>query len=133
MEAQAVRDNYMSSHIVSKNTMEITPKHSIMTKLKTKATADTSVKTVKDLIRSRAMMVSGNDHDEVSGVDDDMTTCLLEEFEGAAYEASKMEDICQHGPHHEGRGSPRQFHVFSHCVQEDHGDQPKALHHDQVE
>ena len=40
----------MSSYMVSKKTMEINPTHSIMTELKTKAAADKSDKTVKDLI-----------------------------------------------------------------------------------
>ena len=115
MKAQAIRSNSMTSYIVSRKTMEVNPKHSIMSVLKKKAAADKSDKTVKDLIWllfDTSLLTSGFNLDEPTqfagrihrmiklglsiddeGLGDDDDLPPLGEVEGAADEASKLEEV----------------------------------------
>ena len=117
MKAQALRNNSMAACMACKKTMEINPQNPIMMKLKAKAEADKTDKTVKDLtwlIYDTALLTSGfsleepttfssriyrmiklglsidEDEDSVAGDDEELPPLESDAGEG---DVSKMEEV----------------------------------------
>jgi len=111
MKAQALRDNSMSTYLISKKTLELNPTHPIVQKLKGKVESDKNDKTIKDLVWllfETALLVSGFTLEDPStfasrihrmiklglSIDEDDTVVKEEELPALeTNEASKMEEV----------------------------------------